>query len=30
MILEGVRYPTFAFHTGGAGEANEGIPPTTV
>ena len=27
MILEGVRYPTFAFHTGGAGEANEGIPP---
>ena len=23
----GTRYPTLAFHTGGAGQANDGIPP---
>lgn len=27
MTTQGVRYPTFAFITGGAGQANEGIPP---
>lgn len=26
MVL-GTRYPTLAFHTGGAGEADDGIPP---
>ena len=26
-MTEGVRFPTFAFITGGAGQANEGIPP---
>ena len=26
-MTEGVRFPTFAFITGGAGEANDGIPP---
>ena len=23
----GTRYPTLAFHTGGAGQAQDGIPP---
>ena len=23
----GTRYPTLAFHTGGAGQADDGIPP---
>ena len=28
MELElGTRYPTLAFHTGGAGQADDGIPP---
>ena len=26
-MTEGVRYPTLAFQTGGAGQADEGIPP---
>ena len=26
-MTEGVRFPTLAFITGGAGQANEGIPP---
>ena len=26
-MTEGVRYPTFAFITGGAGQADDGIPP---
>lgn len=26
-MTEGVRYPTFAFITGGVGQADEGIPP---
>ena len=26
-MTEGVRYPTLAFHTGGVGQANDGIPP---
>jgi|GEM_PF-4471584 len=26
-MTEGVRYPTFAFITGGARGAEEGIPP---
>ena len=26
-MTEGVRYPTLAFITGGAGQANDGIPP---
>ncbi|MBC2855870.1 MAG: pyruvoyl-dependent arginine decarboxylase [Cetobacterium sp.] len=26
-MLLGTRYPTFAFHTGGAGQADDGIPP---
>ena len=25
--VHGVRYPTFAFITGGAGQADDGIPP---
>lgn len=25
--VQGVRYPTFAFITGGAGQADDGIPP---
>ena len=25
--VQGVRYPTFAFQTGGVGQADEGIPP---
>ena len=27
MTTQGVRYPTMAFITGGAGQADEGIPP---
>ena len=27
MTTQGVRYPTFAFITGGAGQADDGIPP---
>ncbi len=27
MTTQGVRYPTLAFHTGGVGQANDGIPP---
>lgn len=26
-MTQGVRYPTLAFHTGGVGQANDGIPP---
>lgn len=26
-MLVGTRYPTLAFHTGGAGQADDGIPP---
>ena len=26
-MLLGTRYPTLAFHTGGAGQADDGIPP---
>ena len=26
-MIQGVRYPTLAFITGGAGQSNEGIPP---
>lgn len=26
-MLTGTRYPTLAFHTGGAGQADDGIPP---
>ena len=26
-MLMGTRYPTLAFHTGGAGQAEDGIPP---
>ena len=26
-MTEGVRFPTFAFITGGAGQADDGIPP---
>ena len=26
-MTQGVRYPTFAFITGGAGQADDGIPP---
>ena len=26
-MTQGVRYPTLAFQTGGAGQANDGIPP---
>ena len=26
-MLMGTRYPTLAFHTGGAGQADDGIPP---
>ncbi len=26
-MLTGTRYPTLAFHTGGAGQAEDGIPP---
>ena len=26
-MTEGVRYPILAFHTGGVGQANDGIPP---
>ena len=29
-MTEGVRYPTFAFITGGAGEAADGISPQPV
>lgn len=29
-MTEGVRYPTLAFQTGGAGQADEGIPPAAV
>ena len=26
-MLLGTRYPTLAFYTGGAGQADDGIPP---
>ena len=26
-MIHGVRYPTLAFHTGGAGQSDDGIPP---
>ena len=26
-MLVGTRYPTLAFHTGGVGQADDGIPP---
>ena len=26
-MQQGTRYPTLAFHTGGTGESDDGIPP---